>query len=158
MPSGATRLWRTAWANAVDLPKPAPATTVVTGELNRCCSRSSSSARTSSPDTGWGTLPGTWSAWSTIVNDLLRGAPSLAESGGVDTHHGAKHAVTWCGSSCRHDRHDTRRARAVLRTPRRRDADRGARGGDGLLPQHVGRRHPRCLRTHHGDRLRPQRF
>src|SRR4051812_9887055 len=100
MPSGATRLCRAAWPSAVDLPNPAPATTVVTGELNRCCSRSSRSARTSSPDTGWGTLLGMWSARSTGMSDLLRAR--TVERGGRRCRHPSWREIRgpgWCGRS-----------------------------------------------------------
>ena len=54
MPRGAAPLARIAWASAVVLPKPAPATTTVTGWSNRAANGSSTRGRTSSPCSGEG--------------------------------------------------------------------------------------------------------
>ena len=54
MPRGAASLARMAWASAVVLPNPAPATTAVTGTSNRAASASSRCVRTSSSSSGDG--------------------------------------------------------------------------------------------------------
>ena len=54
-PRGWAWLWRIAWASAVDLPRPAPATTVVTATSQRRASCSTRRRRSSSPVTDGGT-------------------------------------------------------------------------------------------------------